>query len=192
MCNTRACARPHQHHLITMGCSVSRMNRAERTDVKDESFSFCKPSTTSAAATEVLREGSVRDQERTSAILQLSLSLSVLAAEHGRTETELCEATVAARQSISLADRVSIWRVRNRQGASAGVGDAGVDEGSSGHLVCLASDSMGMPGRSIALSEVGAPPCAALLASREADAPPLVLRATARAPPPGLHRALHP
>ena len=151
-----------------MGCATSRPPRAT---AADDHFSFSKPSATSAAAAELLGEGSLADQGRTSAILQLSLSLSVLAAEHGRTETELCDATVAARRVVSVADRMSIWRVRNRKG-----GDSFEEEKENmGHLVCLASDAMGMQGRSLALSAVDAPPCAALAASRNSGSLPLVV-----------------
>ena len=80
-----------------MGCALCvPQDPLQRNKDADNSFSFSKPASLSAAAAELLSEGSQKDQERMSAILQLSLSLSLLATERGRTEGELCEAVVNA------------------------------------------------------------------------------------------------
>ena len=95
-----------------MGCSGSKPRHARQSSddskFNDESFSFSKLGNLNGASAELLTEGGVRDHERMSAILQLSVSLSLLATERGRTETQLCDAVVAARPTLSTADRISI------------------------------------------------------------------------------------
>ena len=180
-----------------MGCSSSRPQQRgkEGEKAKDDSFSFSGPGRVSAATAELLREGTTRDQERMSAILQLSLSLSLLAAERGRTESELCEAAVAQRQAVTIADHVSIWRVRSGHGGKPGEKGGGPAAGgesspprddalaspaSTGHLVCLASDAPGMVGRALSMRsgpnvQHGPAPCVALANARSVDAPPRVV-----------------
>ena len=183
-----------------MGCSGSKPRHARQSSddskFNDESFSFSKLGNLNGASAELLTEGGVRDHERMSAILQLSVSLSLLATERGRTETQLCDAVVAARPTLSTADRISIWRVRtqqpndptavNRLTHSEGFNNPRlIKEGSSGDsvgqaanpgfLVCLASDALGMQGRSLSRDDAGAPPCAALSVSTSLDAPPLLV-----------------
>ena len=178
-----------------MGCTPSRPSRAEadgrdRDDSLDASHSLHNHG---ASPAELLSEGSLLDQERMAAILQLSVSLSLLAMERGRTEAELCEAAVAARRTISAADKISIWRTRSQAGerrssgsgsgaeqqrrSSSGsvattvsgdfpTGAAFGDADAPGSLVCLASDAMGMQGRRLSLADERAPPCAALSGAR--------------------------
>ena len=78
-----------------MGCSPSRLRHSWRRTPKHVSEADELPensfSLKNGLSNELLSEGSLLDQERMAAILQLSVSLSLLATEVGRTETQLCE-----------------------------------------------------------------------------------------------------
>ena len=166
-----------------MGCTPSRPSRA-RAEAdgleRDDSFGASHSAPFSnASPTELLSEGSLADQQRMSAILQLSVSLSLLAMERGRTETELCEAAVAARRSISLADKISIWRTRSRtagpadgltgqagerRSSSSGAAAAGDQRRSSGSLSAATILSGDFP-TGAAFGDADAPGCLVCLAS---------------------------
>ena len=157
-----------------MGCTPSRPSRAEadgrdRDDSLDASHSLHNHG---ASPAELLSEGSLLDQERMAAILQLSVSLSLLAMERGRTEAELCEAAVAARRTISAADKISIWRTRSQAGErrSSGSG-SGAELGgkaseqrrsSSGSVATTLSGDFPTGG---AFGDADAPGCLVCLAS---------------------------
>ena len=60
-------------------------------------------------------------------------------------------------------------------GGGATVAATTKEDDGAGQLVCLASDAVGMVGRSLPMSDNDAPLCAALAASRTIDAPPLLV-----------------
>lgn len=147
-----------------MGCACSSGHlERDRINSGDDSFSFAHAASTSGAA--IVTEGTEDEKQMLHRILQLSVQLSLMAAEQGRSELDLCKAVVAARGQLTSADRMTVWRTRP--------GGAG----SEGKLVAIASDADVLIGRTLELTDP-APPCAAVSASTSLDSPPLMIDLT--------------
>lgn len=116
-------------------------------------------------------DGELVDQRRIAAILSLSVALSLMATQPGKTEGDLCRAILAARSDISSADVMSFWRLRRGQ-------HQGSREES---LICLASNAPGAADK-MAVEELTIPlnvwaaPCISVRECDHADAPPITLK----------------
>ena len=144
----------------TMGCACS----SGRTVFEPQDEGGASSHAEASGATEgaaLISSGSPTDQLLLSQILQVSTQLSIMASEHGRTEQDLCDAAVAAREQLfsTAADKMTVWCLQ--PGAS----------GANGQLAAIASDMEGWPWKKIDL-DADSPPCTAIRACGTLGAPP--------------------